>query len=87
MHLRRRGERAPFKPAHHTSRLTAPMSVAKRLTKAVGRRKAMEPPVGRSLYLLIFAASFAFVACCEVINCCFLLLASLVRDCFCDACF
>ena len=38
-------------------------------------------------YFFLPAASLAFVACCDVINCCFLLFASLLLDCFCDAFF
>jgi hypothetical protein len=40
-----------------------------------------------SPYFFLFAASFAFVACCEVTNCCFLEFASFAFDCFCDAFF
>jgi hypothetical protein len=38
-------------------------------------------------YFFLFAAAFAFVACCDVMSACFFLFESLFFDCFCDACF
>jgi hypothetical protein len=38
-------------------------------------------------YFFFAAAAFAFVACCDVINACFLEFESSSFDCFCDACF
>jgi hypothetical protein len=58
-----------------------------------GIRAAVPPrrPRGRgrrlTAYFFLFAAALAFVACWEVTSACFLRLASLFFDCFCDACF
>jgi hypothetical protein len=41
----------------------------------------------RPRYFFLFAAAFAFVACCDVMSACFFLFESLFFDCFCDACF
>lgn len=38
-------------------------------------------------YFFLFAAAFAFVACCEVINAFFFWFALSFFDCFCDAFF
>src|ERR1700720_1893438 len=42
---------------------------------------------GTRAYLFLFAATFAFVACCAVTSACFLWFALSFFDCFCDACF
>ncbi|MEY4941595.1 MAG: hypothetical protein RIQ93_3330 [Verrucomicrobiota bacterium] len=52
-----------------------------------GGAQVNQAPRKRGSYFFLFAAAFAFVACCEVISACFFWLDTLDFDCFCVAFF